>query len=109
MLLILIGKNVYTFPLPGSNMAPGSRTGIVLWIRVGDLADLIKSLKIQTIRTRFCQNILVSLLLGASGKILIALLQRQGPKIIIPFLLSQLDPCSSWNLRLSVESNSGLL
>lgn len=57
MLLILIGKNVYTFPLPGSNMAPSSRVGIILWIRVGNLAALIKSLKIQTIRTRFCQNI----------------------------------------------------
>ena len=57
MLLILIGKNVYTFPLPGSNMAPSSRAGIILWIRVGNLAALIKSLKIQTIRTRFCQNI----------------------------------------------------
>ena len=57
MLLILIGKNVYTFPLPGSNMAPSSRAGIILWIRVGNLARLIKSLKIQTIRTRFCQNV----------------------------------------------------
>ena len=57
MLLILIGKNVYTFPLPGSNMAPSSRVGIILWIRVGNLAALIKSLKIQTIRTRFYQNI----------------------------------------------------
>ena len=57
MLLILIGKNVYTFPLPGSNMAPSSRAGIILWIRVGNLAALIKSLKIQTIRARFCQNI----------------------------------------------------
>ena len=57
MLLILIVKNVYTFPLPGTNMAPSSWTGIVLWIRVGNLAALIKSLKIQTIRTRFCQNI----------------------------------------------------
>ena len=57
MLLILIGKNVYTFPLPGTNMAPSSRAGIILWIRVGNLAALIKSLNIQTIRTRFCQNV----------------------------------------------------
>ena len=57
MLLILIVKNVYTFPLLGTNMAPSSWTGIVLWIRVGNLAALIKGLKIQTIRTRFCQNI----------------------------------------------------
>ena len=57
MLLILIVKNVYTFPLPGSNMAPSSRVGIILWIRVGNLAALIKSLKIQTIKTRFYQNI----------------------------------------------------
>ena len=40
MLLILIGKNVYTFPLPGTNTASSSRTEIVLWIRVGNLAAL---------------------------------------------------------------------
>ena len=57
MLLILIGKNVYNFPLPGSNRAPISRAGIILWIRVGNLAPLIKSLKIQTIRAIFFQNI----------------------------------------------------
>lgn len=45
MLLILIGKNVYAFPLPGSNMAPSSRAGIILWIRVGNLAALIKRLE----------------------------------------------------------------
>ena len=40
MLLILIGKNVYTFPLPGTNTASSLRPEIVLWIRVGNLAAL---------------------------------------------------------------------